>query len=195
MNTIIFISVLFLFVIFYFILGYLSSKKTKNTTDYFLAGRQLGLLSVTFTLIASQLGGGMLLGTSQKAYEIGLFGILYTLSISFGFLILGFGFAAKLQELNIVTIPQLFELKFQSKTLRKFSSLLSILTLTGLFIGQIVASKTVFFSIGINNELIFLLFWILIIAYTIIGGLNAIVWTDIAQVSLIILIFWWPFYL
>ncbi len=96
MSNITFLIILFSLVTIYFILGMYASKDTKNTTDYFLAGRKLGLFYVTFTLIATQLGGGMLLGTSQKAYSIGLFGILYTLSISLGFLLLGLGFASNI---------------------------------------------------------------------------------------------------
>lgn len=189
MSTLIFLIIFFTLVAIYFVLGIYSSKNTKNTTDYFLAGRQLGLLNVTFTLIATQLGGGMLLGTSQKAYEIGLFGILYTISITFGFLILGLGFASKLQELHISTTAELFELKYKSIFLRKFASMLSIITLCGILIAQIIASKAVLSSIGIDSEFIFILFWIFIISYTIIGGLNAVVITDTAQVLLIILVF------
>ncbi|MDR3646911.1 MAG: sodium:solute symporter family protein [Candidatus Babeliales bacterium] len=189
MSNLIFLIILFALAVIYFILGIYASRKTENTTDYFLAGRKLGLLNVTFTLIATQLGGGMLLGTSQKAYEIGLFGILYTISITLGFLFLGLGFASKLQELHISTTAELFETKYQSITLRKFASLLSIITLCGILIAQVIASKAVLASIGIDNNIIFILFWIFIISYTIIGGLNAVVITDTAQVLLIILVF------
>lgn len=189
MNNLFFLAILFSLITIYFILGLYASRNTHNTNDYFLAGRKLGLFNVTFTLIASQLGGGMLLGTSQKAYEIGLYGILYTISITFGFLLLGLGFASKLQELEISTTAQLFEVKYQSTTLRKIASMLSIVTLCGILIAQVIASKSVLNSIGINSELIFFIFWLFIISYTIIGGLNAVVITDTAQVILIVLVF------
>lgn len=189
MSTLIFLIIFFTLVTIYFTLGIYASKKTKTNTDYFLAGRNLGLFNVTFTLIATQLGGGMLLGTSLKAYEIGLFGILYTISITLGFLFLGLGFAAKLQELQISTTAQLFETKYHSAALRKFASALSIITLCGILIAQVIASKAVLASIGIDSNIIFILFWIFIISYTIIGGLNAVVITDTAQVILIILVF------
>ena len=57
MNTLIFAVLLFVFSGIYFIVGALAAKKTKTESDYFLAGRNLGLIPVTFTLIATQLGG------------------------------------------------------------------------------------------------------------------------------------------
>lgn len=175
--------------IFYTLLGIYASKNVNSVSDYFLADRKLGFFNVAFTLIAIQLGGGMLLGTSQKAYYIGLYGILYTLGMSVGFILLSLGFAAKLQTLKIDTTAQIFEIKYKSTFLRKFASLLSILTLCGIFICQIVASKTLLNGIGIYNEFLFIFFWLFIISYTIIGGLKAVAMTDAAQVIFIIIIF------
>lgn len=139
MNTVFFTTLLIGSSIFYFLVALFASRKTKTTTDYFLADRNLGLWTVTFTLIATQLGGGMLLGTSQEAYSIGIFGILYTLGMCLGFLILAFGLAGRLQSLNVATTAQLFETKYQSPALKKIASILSIITLFGIFVGQIVA--------------------------------------------------------
>ena len=189
MNTLLFVALLTGFSLVYFILGLFASRTTKTTNDYFLAGRNLSLASVTFTLIATQLGGGMLLGTSQEAYKIGIFGILYTLGMSLGFLILGCGLASRLQSLQIATTAQIFEINYQSTALKKIASILSILTLFGLLIGQMVASRTIIISLGINNELIFILFWLFVIGHTMMGGLQSVAITDFYQVLYIIITF------
>lgn len=173
----------------YFIIGWLASKNITTTTDYFLADRSLGLIPVTFTLIATQLGSGMLLGTSQQAYQIGLYGILYTLGMSIGFVLLGCGLAAKLRSLNIATTAELFETKYNSPRLKYIASSLSILTMCGLLIGQVVASKLLIAGLGMDNEYIFIAFWAFIITYTMAGGLKAVVITDLFQVLFIIIIF------
>ncbi|MEX0672362.1 MAG: sodium:solute symporter family protein [Candidatus Babeliales bacterium] len=185
----IFAAVFIIFGIIYLIIGAYASKNIETSSDYFLAGRSLGFIPVTFTLIATQLGGGMMLGSAQKAYEIGYYGILYTLGMSIGFLILASGIAGRLQELNVSTTAQLFETHYGSTALKKWASLLSIITLGGLLLGQIVASKTLLAGLGFTNEGAFLLFWIFIIAYTVMGGLKAVVWTDIFQVLFIIITF------
>ncbi len=189
MNPLLFLIVFFTLGIFYFFIGLYASKNVKTNEDYFLASRGLGLLPVTFTLIATQLGGGMLLGTAEQAYHVGLWGILYTLGMSLGFLLLGLGFAAKLRSLNVATTAELFETKYNSPTLKKVASVLSMATLCGILVGQIVASKSLLTGLNITNEFIFLAFWAFVILYTMVGGLKAVVVTDVAQVWVIILVF------
>ena len=173
----------------YLLLGLLVSKNITSTTDYFLAGRQLGYTSVTFTLIATQLGGGMMLGTAQKAYYYGYYGIVYTLGMSLGFLILASGIAERLQSFKVSTTAELFEKCYKSTLLKKVASLLSIMTLSGLLLAQFIASRTLLAGMGLNNEIAFLLFWAFIIAYTVLGGLKAVVITDVFQVIFVIIIF------
>ena len=189
MNYLLFLSIFFGLSIFYFILGYIASKKMEKTSDYFLAGRKLGLVPVTFTLIATQLGGGMLLGTSQEAYSIGLYGIMYTVGMSLGFLILGLGFASRLQSFGVSTTAELFETKYKSPNLKKIASLLSVVAMFGLLIGQIIGSRFLIEGLGIHNEFVFIAFWAIVITYTIMGGLKAVAITDTVQVIFVIVIF------
>ena len=189
MNSALFLSIFSVLAIIYFFIGLYASKNIKNNSDYFLASRDLGLWPVTFTLIATQLGGGMLLGTAERAYSIGYWGILYTLGMSLGFLMLGLGFAAKLRSLNVATTAELFETKYHSPSLKKIASLLSITTMCGILVAQVIASKTLLAGLDIHNEYIFLIFWAFVIIYTMVGGLKAVVFTDVAQVWVIILVF------
>lgn len=189
MNTLLFLSIFSALGIFYFFIGLYASKNIKTNDDYFLANRDLGFWPVTFTLIATQLGGGMLLGTAEQAYRIGYWGILYTLGMSLGFLMLGLGFAAKLRSLNVSTTAELFETKYGSPALKKIASLLSIATMGGILVAQVVASKSLLTGLGITSEWIFIAFWAFVIIYTMVGGLKAVVFTDVAQVWVIILVF------
>jgi SSS family solute:Na+ symporter len=190
-NIVLFIAIFTVLILFYTLLGFLASKNVTTVDDYFLANRNLGLWPVTFTLIATQLGGGMLLGTTENAYLYGLYGILYTVGMVLGFLLLSAGIASKLQSLNVATTAEIFETKYQSTTLKQIASFLSILTLCGLLVGQIVGSRSIIESIdiGASSELIFIGFWFFVILYTMVGGLKAVVVTDICQVLLIIAVF------
>jgi len=189
MDITVFITLLCTLSVMYLIIGLYASKKASTNTEYFLAGRALGIPEVTFTLVATQLGGAMLLGTAAQGYVYGFYGIFYTLGISIGFLLLGLGFAAKLQSLNVATTAQLFQTKYGSPTLKKIASSLSIASMCGILIGQVIGSKTLLLGIGVSNEWLFLMLWAFIITYTMIGGLAAVVLTDIAQVIYIFLAF------
>lgn len=175
--------------ILYVIVGYRASKKVKNINDYFLAGRKLGLFALTIALIATQLGGGVILGTSSESYHVGLYGMIYVVSISLGFIILAAGLAGRLRSFNVATTAELFELKYHSPFLRHVASLLSSLSLCGLLAAQIVASRNLLLSLDVYSETVFILFWLFVIGYTMVGGLRAVVENDIFQLAFIILVF------
>lgn len=186
MNPIIFFSVLATFVAVLIIIALRAAQQTKTTDDYFLAGRSLSLHQVAFTLIATQLGGNMLIGTSQWSYTYGFYGLLYTLGIAIGFLILASGFAAKLQEGGVGTTAALLEKRYNSLFLKKFASIVSIVSLFGILISIVISSRSLLASIGMHSELAFALLWCAIVIYTMIGGLHAVVAADTAQVLFII---------
>lgn len=185
MDPIIFFSVLTLFIGILVSIGLRASKNTKTTDDYFLAGKSLTVSQVTFTLIATQLGGNMLIGTSQWSYSYGFYGVLYSLGIAIGFLLLASGFAAKLQEGGVGTTAALLEKRYNSRWFKKLASLISILSLFGILISIVISSRTFLASIDMHSETAFMTLWCAIIIYTMIGGLHAVVATDTAQVIFI----------
>ncbi len=194
MSITLFLIMLFSLTTIYFIIGLITSYKVKTVDDYFLANRQVGILPLTFTLVATQLGSGLLLGTASRAYNIGLWGILYTVGISLGFLMLGFGFAAKLQSLNITTTAEIFETRYHSYKLKLFASLVSIISLWGILVAQVIASHQLFVSCGIDDPRWLICFWALLIGYTMLGGLQSVIIIDTLQVVFILGIFAVVFY-
>lgn len=174
---------------FYIYIGYRASQAVHTIDDYFLAGRKLGIFSLAIALIATQLGGGVILGTSKEAFHVGIYGMLYVISISLGFIILASGLAARLRSFNVNTTAEIFEKYYKSVLLRKIASFFSIISLSGLLIAQVVASRNLMISLNVYHELLFFIFWFFIICYTMLGGLRAIVNNDIFQLTFIIFVF------
>jgi solute:Na+ symporter, SSS family len=189
MNTLLFLSIFSALGALYFILGIRASKKVKTDTDYYIANRQLGIWQISSNLIATQLGGGMLLGTAASAYISGYFGIFYTIGMALGFLLLASGIAARLQQFNVTTTAQLFETQYKSPLLKKIASLLSITTLFGILIAQVVGFKSLMAAVGFGAWWIVLPFWLSVVAYTMVGGLRAITINDMVQLCIIIATF------
>lgn len=188
-DTQLFFIFLISFALIYFALGFWASRKVHTLQNYFLADRNLSVFQLTFALIASQLGSGMILGTAYRAYHVGIWGILYSVGMSVGFIILGSGLASRMRGLNIATTAEIFETHYGSSRLKMFASMLSVVSLWGILIAQIVASRTLFAGIGINNPYVFISCWLLVICYTMLGGLQSLVMVDIAQVTFIIAVF------
>ena len=189
MNSLLFLSIFTLLGILYFVLGWYASRKVTSDTDYYIAGRKLGMMQVTCNLIATQLGGGMLLGTAAESYKIGYYGILYTLGMSLGFLLLSCGVAARLQQFNVITAAQLFQTRYNSATLKKLASLLSIATLFGILIAQVVGFKGLIGGLGYSTSWVMIPLWIIVVLYTMVGGLRAITINDIVQLGIITAVF------
>jgi len=189
MNPLLFLSIFSALGILYFYLGLRASKKVKTDEDYFVANRQLGIWQISSNLIATQLGGGMLLGTAAAAYTNGYFGIFYTVGMALGFILLSAGIAARLQQFNVTTTAQLFQTQYGSPFLKKIASALSIITLFGILIAQVVGFKSLMSAIGFGAWWIVLQFWLSVILYTMIGGLRAITINDMVQLGIITVTF------
>ena len=168
-----------------FWLGRKAAAESKSTGDFFLMGRKLGLFGLTMTMLATQMGGGALLGACEEAYVRGWNVLFYPLGMVLGMGVLGLGYGAKMRKLNLTTIPEIFEKIYQSIRLRKIASLLSILSLYLILVGQGIAARKFFISLGLNGDMLFVLFWCMLVSYTVMGGLGAVVKTDILQASFI----------
>lgn len=189
MNWVLFISVLFGIQIFCLVVGKKVSKGLKTNQDYFLAGRTVRVFPLMMTLVATQVGGGLVLGAAQEAYRYGWSVVLYPLGQSLGFILLAAGIGKRMAESKVSTVAELFEKAFSSRKLRQMASLLSIVSLFMIFVAQVMASKKFMISLGFDQNWIFLSFWALVILYTVVGGLKAVIATDIIQAAYFIVMF------
>lgn len=170
-------------------LGRRASSGQKTNEDYFLMGRKLGPFALIMTLLATQIGGGALMGASEEAYTQGWGVLFYPIGMVIGLLVLGFGYGAKMRRLNLTTVPEIFETIYRSPRLRQIAALLSIASLYFILIGQAIAARKFFLSLGFEGNLLFIGFWLVLILYTVMGGLKAVVSTDIMQTLFILTAF------
>lgn len=181
MNLTLFICFLFSFQLLYWFVGQRASKKLKGQEDYFLAGKSVKLFPLTMTFLATQVGGGIVLGSADEAYLYGWPVLLYPLGASFGLILLGCGIGRKLAEFKVSTVAQIFEVVYGSSKLKKAASILSVISLFMILVAQIIASHKFLASLGFNNTLLFIAFWSIVILYTTQGGLKAVISTDMVQ--------------
>lgn len=164
-------------------------KKTHDHEGYLLGNRSFNIKSITMTLIATQLGAGMIFGTATESYNKGVWGIAYVMGMAIGLILLSLGIGSRLRGLNISTTAEIFQKKYNSVFLRRFAALISILTMGGILAAQIVASKQLY-TTWFDASILWLIgFWLVVIAYTTFGGMRAVIATDILQVCIIVLVF------
>lgn len=189
MNISIFISLLFALQLLYWFVGRRASKNLKSKEDYFLAGKNVRLFPLIMTFLATQVGGGGILGSADEAYRFGWPVLLYPCGMALGLILLGSGIGRRLAGLQVSTVAQIFEVAYRSSMLRKMASILSMLSLFMILVGQIIASNKFLMSMGLNSTPLFILFWAIIIIYTAQGGLKAVISTDIVQAAFFSIVF------
>lgn len=179
----IFISLLFGLQFLYCFIGLRVSKKVNSKEDYFLAGKNIRLFPLMMTFLATQVGGGIILGAADEAYQFGWPVLFYPLGAALGLILLGVGMGRKLAEFQVSTVAQIFEVVYRSAMLRKIASVLSVISLFMILVAQIIASHKFLVSLGFNNVPLFIVFWTIVIVYTTQGGLRAVISTDLVQAS------------
>lgn len=193
MNLYLFIPLLFGLQVFYWLIARRSTKDLNTTEDYFLAGKNIRFFPLMMTFLATQVGGGLVIGASNEAYEFGWYVLFYPLGAALGLILLGLGLGRKLSEFKVTTVAQILETVYRSPLLKKIASILSIISLFMVLIGMILASSQFLGSLGLSSVPLFILFWAVVIIYTVQGGLKAVISTDIVQAVVFSAIFFLAF--
>lgn len=189
MNIPIFILLLFLLQLLCLVISKKGATELKTQEDYFLAGRNIRFFPLLMTLVATQIGGGTVLGSAEEAYLYGWYVLLYPLGVSLGLIVLAAGIGKRLSQLDVPTVAQLFETTYRSPGLKRIASLLSIVSLFMILIAQMIASRKFMISLGVDQTSLFVAFWGIVILYTVIGGFKAVVTTDLIQAIFFICVF------
>ncbi len=169
-------------------------KQQEDTTeDYFLAGRHLGWLIVGTSIFASNIGSEHLVGLAGTGATDGVAMAHYELH-AWCLLVLGWIMAPFYMRSQVYTMPEFLEKRF-SPLARTVLSLISLIAYVltkiavGIFAGGIVFSVLLpeINFLGMNS------FWIgsiLVIvltgAYTILGGLRAVAYTEALQTLILV---------
>ena len=175
----------------YFILilgiGVYTSKNKDNTSEYFLANRNLGWFVIGASLFASNIGSEHLVGLAESGFKKGLIESQFEILAAFMLLILGWVFVPFYKRSGVVTMPEFLERRFSSSA-RMYLSLVSIFAYV---ITKI--SVTIFAGAIVFESLLGIDFWtgaIIVVVvtglYTVLGGLKAVIYTDTIQMFLLL---------
>ena len=169
------------------LIGFIVGKlNIKDSDDYMLAGRRMGLFMVAFSLSANNIGGGSTTGLAQKAFgEWGMSAIWYVLAASIAMIPLAY-FAPKIRKTMAVTIPEVVGRRF-GKGSSTFTAVLGVLSLFCLTSSQIAASGTVVATLtGIPTNVALVIAGLVVILYTTFGGMIADQISDLVQFVIIL---------
>ncbi len=167
-------------------IGYFAGKKVKSSTDFALAGRNLGPLLLAGTLAATNIGGGTSLGITEKAFgQWGFSAIWYVITAAIAFIVLAF-IAPKLRRTMSVTISDFFEKRYGPANALVTAVIMS-LPMIGLTAVQIIASSVILSVMtGWQYYVAVIVVTLVVTTYSVMGGLWGVAFTDFLQAFLIL---------
>ena len=159
----------------------------KNSNDYFLAGNSLPWWAIGTSLIAANISAEQIIGMSGSGFVLGLAIASYEWMAAITLLIVAKYFLPVFLRHRIYTMPQFLEQRYNHSV----RMLLAIFWL-GVYIFVNLTAILWLGALAINSITGIGLFWgllllaMLAVGYSLYGGLKAVAFTDIIQVTLLI---------
>ncbi|MCO4101455.1 MAG: sodium:solute symporter [Gemmatimonas sp.] len=166
--------------------GLRRTRGTKNIEGYFLASRSLPWWAVGLSVMATQLSAITLIGTTGQGATDGLRFVQFYFGLPIAMVLLGVTLVPFLHGAKVYTAYEYLERRFDAKT-RSLTSLLFLLS-RGMSAGTIIAAPSVVLSAIFGWDLTWcvLLIGVPTIAYTVLGGVEAVAWADVKQMVVIV---------
>lgn len=151
--------------------------------SYFIGNRELGGFVLAMTTVATYSSVSSFVGGPGMAYQVG-FGWIYmaVVQVTAIFLVLGiFGKRVALlaRKFNAVTVVDIIRERFKSDFLAAISAFVIVLFFCGTMTAQFVGGAKLFSAVtGYSYETGLILFGLVVVIYTSIGGFRAVALTD-----------------
>src|SRR3954471_16795950 len=166
--------------------GLRRTKASKGVEGYLLANRSLPWWAVGLSVMATQLSAITLVGTTGQAYADGMRFIQFYFGLPFAMVLLSVTLVPFFYRSGVYTAYEYLERRFDVKT----RTLASVLFLFGrsMSTGAIISAPAVILSIIFHWNLTLTILAIggPTILYTMLGGVQAVTWTDVKQMGIVV---------
>ena len=162
------------------------TKKSNELEGYFLASRSLPWWAVGLSVMATQLSAITMIGTTGQGYLDGMRFLQFYYALPLAMIVLSITLVPFFHKANVYTAYEYLEQRFDAKT-RAFTSLLFLLS-RSMSLGVVISAPAVVLSVvmGLSVTSTVLLIAIPTAIYTMFGGVQAVTWTDVKQMYLIV---------
>ena len=173
-------------------------KKDKDTSDYFLAGRDATWIAIGASIFASNIGSEHLVGLAGAGAESGM-AMAHWEMHGWLILLLGWVFVPFYARSGVFTMPEFLEKRYNSQS-RSFLSVISIVSYILTKVAVTVYAGGVIFKDVFGIEAVRIgameidFFWVSAIGlviitglYTAFGGMKAVLYTSVLQTPILLL--------
>ncbi|HJH31824.1 MAG TPA: sodium:solute symporter family protein [Methanosarcinaceae archaeon] len=162
-------------------IGWHFSKRQRSVTDFWLAGRDVGTIGIGFSAAASWLTAGALLAVIGFYMLLGMGSIWGFVAPNIIALLIIALLVGRIKHLPAITQPELLEQRYSSAIRAPVAFIITIVMI--LFAVADIKGFTFVMEVfyGISPIYAALIVALAVSAYVTLGGLSAVVWTDVVQ--------------
>jgi SSS family solute:Na+ symporter len=162
------------------------SKNTGKLEGYFLASKSLPWWAVGLSVMATQLSAITMVSSTGQGYADGMGLLQQYYALPIAMIIISVTFVPFFRNANVYTAYEYLESRFDAKT-RSFTALLFLFS-RGMGTAVVISAPAVVLSvmIGADVSTICVLLAVPTAIYTMYGGVQAVAWTDVKQMYLIV---------
>ena len=167
-------------------MGIFISRKGKTTDDFFLAGRRIPWWAAGLSIYGTQLSSISFIATPAKVYATDWVYLLVQLSIILIAVPVVFVYLPFFRRTKLTSAYEYLERRF-NVGVRLFASASFVLYQFGrMAIVLLLPAMALSTVTGINVHLCILVMGVLATVYTVLGGIEAVIWTDVIQVVVLL---------
>ena len=164
-----------------FLIGVIYRSGREGVLDYFFAKSRMPWWAVGLSLIATSVSASTFLGNPAEAYEFDLRLLQLNIGVPISILLVCWIFIPFFRKSGATSAYEVLEKRFDLKTRTLASSfyILHVLLRTGILIygpSIMVAQVT-----GVDINIVIVAVGIVTVAYTVVGGIRGVIWTDAIQ--------------
>ena len=167
-------------------LGFWFNRKVRSKKDYFIAKGKLGPATIGFSFSATQMSGSTYMGAvgTEKVlgYNFSPAAISSAAAPWFSYILLGSRLRKIASRIKSVTIVDIFEARYYSRTASLTSTIIMLVAFIPLIAAQLKAAGNISeVLLGMPYLVGLFVFGSIVILYTVLGGMYAVAWTDLIQ--------------
>jgi cation/acetate symporter len=165
---------------------YWASKRTKDATTFWAAGRGIGGAQNGFAIAGDYMSAASFLGIAGLIFLYGFDGFLYSVGFLVAFLIVLFLLAERMRNSGKFTPADVLSFRLNERPARTAAALGALVVAGFYLIAQMVGAGALIEAlVGINFSLAVLLTGAFMLCYVIFGGMLATTWVQIIKAILL----------
>ncbi|WP_136066279.1 sodium:solute symporter family protein [Modicisalibacter radicis] len=174
-------TVLVIYILAIAFIGARFGRGQSDTQDYFLGGRKIPGWAIGLSVMATQASAITFIGAPGWGFDGGLERLVTFINVPIAMAVLIFLLVPVFHRAGVYSIYELLERRFGPAT-RSLSAAL-FLVARGLATGVVLYAPALVLSVvtGWDVNLTIVVMAVLAVSYTVLGGISAVIWTDVIQ--------------